>query len=429
MTFILHFVIILKSSILKNILKKLLKMLSNSLFFLIMLVSSSLSLSFAFSVINDECIETDLQAYRHSFLLSSDPSFFPIYSNYVFDPTLSFLTAPLENVTILIHGLSRDADRYFCQGMNASENQIIIVPYFPNRSLSLSEWNGKSDPDISTSPYWTESDWSEGGLDVQYGLSSFEILDELIEFLKGKNVKGKIVVAGFSAGGQFVQRYAWASDEGNDGSVRFFVSDPSSFLYFTKERPGEDCRELKSVAIEDCQSFETPNLNFETSLGLDASDCKKFNDYKYGLDKIDENNEYLLDAYKKATLITYSKKEILYVFGGDDVCNCVTKNYVNDPKVCYPLSPDQCLDTYPNGVNNAMETECRAMLEGSNRLQRGLNYMAYLKFLCGKNFVVNYAVVSGMGHDSSKYFGSDFFKKYGFSRGEIISGICTLALD
>lgn len=370
----------------------------------------SLFVSFSFEV----CIDSNVSFYQHVFPLNSSNVFFPFYSNIDFSSISSF-----KNVTILIHGLDRNAALYFCQGLNFSSNQAIIVPFFTNRSIDINDWTTDSYPNIGFSAFWQVSDWIEGGLDQNSGLSSFEIMDQLINFLKTKVGDEKIVLAGFSAGAQLVQRYAWASTIGNDHKVRFFVSDPSSFIYFTNDRPGEECRSLKSEAIENCQFFFSPN----------ETNCYTYNIYKYGLSSIDSKNFYLMRAAAKSqtdTILNYANQEILYVFGADDVCNCNTINYTNSLNVCYPFSPNECMDTYPDAFENVLVTSCQAMLQGSNRLQRGLNYMAYLKTLCGEKYFNAYVIEPGMGHNSAKFFQSNFFQKYGFQRENIEISECII---
>lgn len=115
-------------------------------------------------------------------------------------------------------------------------------------------------------------------------------------------------------------------------------------------------------------------------------------------------------------------KDIRYVFGNRDSCNCRMDGYTN-PLHCYPNPPDTdskpdksskkhketsavdssppqmcfsptmadavigatsgtyttCCDTFPDATNNDLSNSCGSNLQGSNRLQRGLNYMYYLE--------------------------------------------------
>lgn len=382
-----------------------------------------LILFFSFSIaiaINPICRNSEIlnpKLYQRAFTLSSNQSssYMPYFSNV----DLLSSPQPLSNVTILVHGLNRDAVGYFCQGMAFSQNQIIVAPFFRNESVSISDWLGvPTEPDLNN-PYWNTSEWSEGGLDLQYTLSSFEIMDQFISFIqkKLKNKTEKIIIAGFSAGAQFVQRYAWASDIGIDGSVRFFVSNPSSYVYFNDIRPLEECRPLDSSYEENCLKYSIPDsMSLESSL-----ECRRYNRYKYGILKVDPLNRYLTKAANRSTfdmIGNYTQKEILYVLGNWDVCNCKSEGFDNNQTICYPLKDDAstCLDTYPDSKENALDSNCQAMLQGSHRFQRGLNFLNYLKYLCGGEYVNHYAIVDKMEHDSAMYFKSNFFQDFGFGR-------------
>ena len=88
--------------------------------------------------------------------------------------------------------------------------------------------------------------------------------------------------------------------------------------------------------------------------------------------------------------------DIRYLFGTADVCDCSAAGYEN-AAMCYPTpsaatscAPDSeggadaqtgvaCCDTYPDSTTrNWLDTDGAAMLPGSTRLQRGLNYVGYL---------------------------------------------------
>jgi hypothetical protein len=88
-------------------------------------------------------------------------------------------------------------------------------------------------------------------------------------------------------------------------------------------------------------------------------------------------------------------KDLRFLFGSQDVCNCNTAGYNNSAEYCYPATgltagcaPNAdggtsgghgCCDTYPDSsTDNALDVRCAAMVQGSNRLQRGLNYMSYI---------------------------------------------------
>ena len=113
-----------------------------------------------------------------------------------------------------------------------------------------------------------------------------------------------------------------------------------------------------------------------------------------------------------------------------DYCNCNTPNFNNDKRHCFPLTggnstaclPDDeggpgCCDTWPDAdTRNDLDTECGAMFQGSNRLQRGLNFIDYLKtFYEAKK--IAYSVVHGFfdgGHDFPAMAKSRLFRAWAF---------------
>jgi pimeloyl-ACP methyl ester carboxylesterase len=87
-------------------------------------------------------------------------------------------------------------------------------------------------------------------------LSSFDAIDSILARLADRSVfpnLAHIVLAGHSAGGQIVQRYAVVGT-GTDKltalgvRVRYVVANPSSYAYFSRERLGRSrSRDAKSL--------------------------------------------------------------------------------------------------------------------------------------------------------------------------------------
>lgn len=167
--------------------------------------------------------------------------------------------------------------------------------------------------------------------------------------------------------------------------------------------------------------------------------------------------------------IVFREKDIRYVFGEHDSCNCHMEGYKN-PSHCWHsisstssasttlssgctpsiydsvntvsrMDASTCCDTFPDALNNDLSTSCGAMLQGSNRLQRGLNYMAHLRFHFNSSipFGVDlkdsnlrsfeskdqiltvdadefpvYAVVPLLQHDSASFYKSDAMQRWVF---------------
>ena len=85
---------------------------------------------------------------------------------------------------------------------------------------------------IGASEGWKQGDGSKTSPPV----SSFAALDRLIAgIVRSHRFPGlrHIVVAGHSAGGQFVERYAASTRLSVRVPVRYVVANPSSYLYLT----------------------------------------------------------------------------------------------------------------------------------------------------------------------------------------------------
>jgi hypothetical protein len=158
----------------------------------------------------------------------------------------------------------------------------------------------------------------------------------------------QIVLVGFSAGGQTIHRYAWATSYGTppptppatDGTtssrrgppaIKFVVSDPSSYLYFDSRRPAPSCRPLNDTGPSwKCRRF--PRYTNATA------QCDEFNNWKFGVRNVTTAIPYF--TYTRPGVRTsqlgqaYIRKNILYVLGEADACNCGVVGYVN---------PDQCI--------------------------------------------------------------------------------------
>lgn len=380
--------------------------------------------------------------------------FLPIYSSFnMLKPASS-----VRRVLVMNTGLERDASTYFCQSYAAfrGQNSIgVIVPYFGSHQMSLTEWlgdTGTAPPQTLYSVYWPTDNWLEGGDGQPNNMSTFTALDITVGYIikqfgsasiKNQLQLQRIVVAGFSAGGQLVNRYAWATNYGINAAwdriihlqktdalpthtqepkhqpslVTFVVSDPNTYLYFDYKRPASECSPLRDTGSSwSCNRFNVPDTV--------KSNCSNYNQYKLGLDGVGTYSSYFTrpsfdssPAGLRARSYAYLRKIISYILGGEDVCNCNTSGYSNQavclahPTNCTPSLYPKCCDTYPDSTTgNALGVECGDMLQGSNRLQRGLNYMGYLSQYGPKYRPVRASVVSGMGHNADMLYYSAAFK-------------------
>ena len=139
-----------------------------------------------------------------------------IYRTY----SLNSRNERITRAFILVHGAGRDANNYFRHAVAAAflagalDNAIVISPRFASNqggggcrdTLAANEINFRSCGGVT----WRAGDSAINNPKV----TSFDVMDEILRKLARKeifpNLKS-IVVAGHSAGGQFVNRYEMAN--------------------------------------------------------------------------------------------------------------------------------------------------------------------------------------------------------------------------
>src|ERR1035437_8534199 len=137
--------------------------------------------------------------------LGGGPARSMVYSTYSLDTPNPAVTRAF----ILVHGTNRNADHYFETATAAAflagalENTVVISPH-------LIAAPDKPEPNEVVWPNRGDT-WRSGGMSTSNPtLSAFDFMDEIVRKLANKktfpNLKN-IVVAGHSAGGQFVTRY------------------------------------------------------------------------------------------------------------------------------------------------------------------------------------------------------------------------------
>ncbi|WP_210505893.1 hypothetical protein [Naasia sp. SYSU D00057] len=233
----------------------------------------------------------------------------------------------VRTVVLVVHGDGRDAAGYADSTLKAAVSAgkvgttAVIAPHF------LSEADGHSGR-----MYWTDGGWKIGDPSLDSSrLSSFDVLDRLIARVQDGRFPNldRLVVAGHSAGGQFVQRFAAGSDAA--GVDEYVVANPSSYLFLSSARwSGSRLRELTSS---------------------EKSACRDYNDYKHGLNA---RNAYMDRVPADALKARYASHPVTYLLGTSDTSR----------------------------VDN-LDTSCAADWQGKNRLERGRNFFSYEKSVWG----------------------------------------------
>ncbi|KMO34378.1 lipoprotein [Methylobacterium aquaticum] len=260
----------------------------------------------------------------------------------------------VTRAVIVLHGRLRDADTYYGSTLAAREaagaagtGALLIVPQF----LATVDWEGHGlPPDVL---HWTLEGW-QGGEDAlgPRPLSSFDALDAILARL-GDRTRfpnlSRIVVAGHSGGGQVAQRYAVLSRAGDALArqgvrVSYVVANPSSYAYFTPERPGP------------------------------TAGCPGYDRWKYGMQDLPR---YAAGADPRALEAAYVARPVTYLLGARDT------------------DPD----------HPALDRSCMAEAQGPFRLARGEAYWAALKAR-HPTMEQPLHVVPGVGHNGGRMLGS-----------------------
>lgn len=296
---------------------------------------------------------------------------FEIHSNFSLNQTNNCV----EKLIFVVHGSERNAETRYramlsaAKSLNQENNVLIISPFFKIDD---------DKPDEEDDLYWTNSGWKEGNTSINDGrqLSSFTVADRIINTVltEGKfpNLK-HVIITGHSAGGQYTQMFALSTESPEifpDAAFRFLVLNPSNYTYLNELRPHPQTDRL----------FESPVYRERSSARMKpeyrfAGNCpNSYNDYKYGL--IDRN----LYASR------FSTTEII-------------QQYINRD-VYYFLGE---LDNYNEG---SLDETCSAMLQGFNRLDRGIKYYDFLSTFYPTH-MHSIGVIAGIGHNASSMYASE----------------------
>jgi pimeloyl-ACP methyl ester carboxylesterase len=259
-------------------------------------------------------------------------------------------------VLIIFHGDRRSAKSYFNTAKKArrlageqGRGTLIVAPQF------LAEGDLKNDPpdDARMLLRWTTQTWKDGEPALGPApLSSFEVIDAILARLADRTIfpnLAQVVVAGHSAGGQIVQRYAIAGTGSNKFAaigvrVVYVVANPSSYAYFNEDRP------------------------------YPTADCPTFDNWKYGMKK---RPPYAANTTPADFERAYVEREVVYLLGSDDI----------DPQA------------------EDLDRRCEAEVQGKFRRARGEAFFAYMQ---KRHPTLGHRLqmVPGVGHSAGQMFTS-----------------------
>lgn len=287
--------------------------------------------------------------------LAGGPARSLVYRTYPLDARNEKITRAL----VMIHGAGRDADNYFRTALAATflagafDDTIVVAPRFAS-----SDGRSCKDKLAADEVNWPCSgdSWRSGGAaSGNESLTSYDLADEILRKLARKDVFPNlkaIVIAGHSAGGQFVTRYQMANKVHDTIGIpiMYVVSNPSSYAYLDASRPGSGGKDFTPFS--------------------DGRNCTTFDNWPYGLQKRTGYAAKIPDDQLKKQL---AARPVVYLLGE--------------------------LDTLPLG---GFDSSCPAMAQGPSRLVRGQWFGTYVNQKYGAQHKVT--VVSLCGHNARCMF-------------------------
>lgn len=271
---------------------------------------------------------------------------------------------------IVFHGKLRNADVYNQSGLDsikhagaAGKGTLLITPQFLQQ-IDADQFH--LPPGILR---WRPEEWMAGDNAMNAPVSSFDAIDAILLRLADRktfpNLKN-VVVAGHSGGGQVVQRYAVVGRGGDvlmqaGVHVRYVIANPSSYVYFSPERPALD-----------------PHGEF--TFGPPAKSCNgKYDRWKYG---VNAPPPYVGSESFTTLEQRYVRRDVIYLLGTNDV----------DPN------------------HPALDKTCSGEVEGPYRFFRGKAYFRYFEMrhpeLAEASASQQLWFVPGVEHDGDKMLNS-----------------------
>ena len=308
---------------------------------------------------------------------------------YRTQPLTSF-NPSVQKAVVVVHGQGRNADGYFRHMLAAAfladalQNTLIISPRFASN-------NGKSCLDrLETNEVgWVcagADSWRSGGTRANGSASdvnSFDFMDAIVAKLADEkafpNLKS-IVIAGHSAGGQYVNRYQFSNRvheklmADRQIQMSYVIGNPSSYTYPEALRPTKSAIPLGISAEAPGYVPVLTKTNMPPFVEFkDSKACTAFNHWPYGL----ENKKGYASVIPNAQL----------------------KRQLSTRGASYLLGELDILPLY------GFDDTCPAMAQGSTRLARGFAYVKFVNEFTKANHKV--WMVPACGHDARCIFTSE----------------------
>jgi pimeloyl-ACP methyl ester carboxylesterase len=309
-------------------------------------------------------------------MLGGGPSRSLIYRSHSLDTR----NETIRRALIMVHGTNRNADHYFTTATTAAflgralDDTVVVSPRIASAEGSCHDALDSNEVSWSC----TGDSWRSGGSAPKNpDLTSFDFVDAILRKLANKstfpNLRA-IVVAGHSAGGQFVSRYEMANrvHDTLGVPVTYVVANPSSYAWPDATRP----LATDDAAAENAKggwSIETPHTKF--SYGpFEAAACANYDRWPAGFqNRTSGYTAKMSDDQLKKQLVS---RPTTYLLGQ--------------------------VDTLPLG---GFDSSCPAMAQGATRRARGEAFVKYINERMGAKQAIQ--IVPECGHNDRCVYTTD----------------------
>ena len=296
----------------------------------------------------------------------------------------------IRRALIMVHGTNRNADHYFSTATAAAflagaiDDTVVISPRIASNSSRNQPagrgGGGCNDVLDANEVNWScnGDSWRSGGTSTSHpDLTSFDFVDQILRKLANTstfpNMKA-IVVAGHSAGGQFVARYQMANKvhETLGVPITYVVANPSSYAWPDATRPTSTEDAAPDAAKG---AWQTEDVHAKFSYGpFDAGGCANYDKWPFGLEsRTSGYTAKMGDDQLKKQLVS---RPTTFLFGQVDVL---------------PLG--------------GFDSSCGAMAQGATRRARGEAYVKYINEKLAAKHAVQ--IVSECGHNDRCVYTTD----------------------
>lgn len=347
-----------------------------------------LGLLFAAATVGVAPCTTDIAHCTEWIVPAGQQSRLLIYRNYALDTKNDNITSAL----IFVHGINRDGDNHFRTALAAAfladrlNNTVIVAPRFASNSGAPGNQVGDCRDSLAAKEAnWVcetqrVDTWRFGGGEVDNDkVTSFDFMDEIVRRVARKQVfpnLRSIVVAGHSAGGQFVARYEMSNTVHDSVPIpiSYVVSNAAAYPYVDDLRPTATAIPKTFAAAPPGFQPAAPAVSPPPFVPFaDARNCVGFDHWPYGLK---DRSGYAARLTENDLKMQLAARPTTYLLGEADIL--------------------------PLGI---FDTSCPAMAQGPTRLARGLAFSSYVNEHQGVKHKA--VVVPFCGHSARCMFTSD----------------------